>query len=127
MARLRPPRHAGISVALLCSAMLRAECIEDTDGHVTVRLHGRIGGQWVSELRGVCLRLRERGFPRLQMDLENVTFIDHDGLALLDELWEWIDVTRTSLFAHELLRTIANDRVARGRHHEHTVTNSHER
>lgn len=106
--------------------MLRAECIEDVDGQVTLRLHGRVGGQWVGELRGVCAHLLDQGLPRLQMDLENVTFIDHDGLALFEELWESIEVTRTSLFAQELLRKIADDRVARGRQHEHTDTDSHE-
>ncbi len=106
--------------------MLRAECIEAADGRVTVRLHGRIGGRWVPELRSVCARLLRPGAPRLQLDLENVTFIDHDGLTLLDDLWESIEVTRSSLFTHELLKTLAHDRAARGRHHGHTDTNSHE-
>lgn len=107
--------------------MLRAECTEAADGHMTVRLHGRVGGQWVGELRELCTRLLEHAPTPLHMDLENVTFIDHEGLALFDELWEAIVVVRSSLFAHELLKTISHDRKARGRHDEHTHSDSHTR
>ena len=31
--------------------MLRLERVENPDGSILIRLHGRIGGAWVNELR----------------------------------------------------------------------------
>lgn len=85
--------------------MLRLERIENPDGSILIRVHGRIGGAWVDELRECCERALETSRP-LQLDLQNVTFIDRDGMALLRSLWSQLVILRSSLFAAELLKRL---------------------
>ena len=85
--------------------MLRLERVENPDGSIVIRLHGRIGGAWVNELRDCCERALETSQP-LQLDLQNVTFIDRDGVALLRSLWSQLVILRSSLFAAELLKPL---------------------
>ena len=87
--------------------MLRLERVENSDGSILIRLHGRIGGAWVAELRECCERALETSRP-LQLDLQNVTFIDRDGVALLRSLWGQVVILRSSLFAAELLKRVQN-------------------
>jgi len=87
--------------------MLRIERCEGTDGRVTVQLYGRIGGQWVPELRRVCHTVLIEEEKPLDLDLNEVTFIDHEGLALLRELESQVAIIRLSLFAAELLKPTA--------------------
>lgn len=89
--------------------MLRLERVDDADGGATIRLHGRVGGEWVAELRSVCERALDAGTRPLRLDLANVTYIDQDGLTLFRKLWPHIVVLRSSLFAAELLKPIADD------------------
>jgi anti-anti-sigma regulatory factor len=52
---------------------------------VTLQLDGRVTGQWVELLRETAeLALREGS--RLNVDLENVCFIDCEGIAVIKSL-----------------------------------------
>jgi anti-anti-sigma factor len=89
--------------------MLRIEQQRGTDGRAVVRLYGRLGGEWVNEVRQVCLTtLATEGRP-VRLDLQDVTFIDRSGLALLRELWGDVVILRLSLFAAELLKSVARE------------------
>jgi anti-anti-sigma regulatory factor len=81
-------------------------------GRTVLRLEGQIGGQWVEELRRAFAEVR-RGSPMpLIVDLKEVTFIDHAGLALLDEIYPDITLINCSLFAAEQLRPVTERRLA---------------
>lgn len=54
---------------------------------ITLRLDGRVTGQWVQLLRNTAESLLEAGL-RLNIDLTNVSYIDCEGIALLKSLIE---------------------------------------
>jgi ABC-type transporter Mla MlaB component len=59
---------------------------DETDGEpATLRLDGRITGQWVKLLQGTCEAQLKQG-ARVILDLKNVSFADRDGFALLRSL-----------------------------------------
>ncbi len=62
--------------------MLRITPVESGNGHVSLRLEGRIAGPWVAELWKACEKLLSEG-RALKLDLADVTFVDQNGTALL--------------------------------------------
>jgi anti-anti-sigma regulatory factor len=60
--------------------MLRIERIL-TDNDTTLRAAGRLTGPWVAELRRTVAA--EEGHSPILLDLTDVSFADHDGLAFL--------------------------------------------
>jgi RNA polymerase sigma-70 factor (ECF subfamily) len=58
------------------------------DGPATdvLKLEGKIVGAWVPELRAACARRDGRSGRRLTLDLEKVSFIDQEGIALIQDL-----------------------------------------
>ena len=65
--------------------MLRIVEERATDNATTLRLDGRLAGQWVELLRASCEQaLQNNG--RLGLDLTGVSFADHDGVELLRRL-----------------------------------------
>lgn len=64
--------------------MLRIDPIDIPAVGTTLRLAGRLVGPWVGALRGACEDARRRG--PLTLDLAGVSFIDPDGIVLLQTL-----------------------------------------
>jgi anti-anti-sigma regulatory factor len=78
---MAPPLHFSESENL----MLRISAKELTGGRVLLQLDGQVSGRWVKLLQETCeARLNED--EQLTMDLRNVSFADHDGVALLRSL-----------------------------------------
>src|SRR5262245_40807742 len=50
-----------------------------------LQLEGQVTGPWVAEARAVCETILERGEP-LQLDMAEVSFVDHSGLGFLRDL-----------------------------------------
>lgn len=69
-----------------------------------LKLQGELAGRWVQELRRTCADALEDGADSLLLDLREVTFMDHDGVALFRELGDRVSVTNCSLFAAEQLK-----------------------
>jgi hypothetical protein len=66
--------------------MLRVNYSDTADGQCW-RLHGRLAGPWVDELRLCWKYARDRApLARAVVDLEQVTFIDQAGEKLLAEM-----------------------------------------
>ena len=65
--------------------MLRISEVGNRNGHLVLKLEGRIIGPWVDELRSACEKLLEREHP-IALDLAEVSYADRDGVALLREL-----------------------------------------
>ena len=62
--------------------MLRISEIGDSDGHVILKLEGRIVGPWVRELAEASGRVVDSG-KIVKLDLAEVTYVDREGLKLL--------------------------------------------
>lgn len=63
------------------------DATNDANKTVTLLLEGQVTGQWVKLLRKMCdLRLKQNA--RITVDLQNVSFADRDGIALLRSLTE---------------------------------------
>jgi anti-anti-sigma regulatory factor len=86
--------------------MLKLERTDAADGTVTLFVHGRVGGEWVTELERACAMAIDGGARPLRLDLTDVTYIDQAGLALFRRLWPHLTILRSSLFAAELLRPL---------------------
>ena len=65
--------------------MLKISEVSLSDEEATLELEGRIAGPWVEEVRRVCEELLSRG-RRLTLNLEKVSFIDREAIALLQRL-----------------------------------------
>jgi len=62
--------------------MLKISQTERANHSVTLKLEGRVVGEWVGELRQVCETLLTEG-RSLKLDLADVTFADASGVAAL--------------------------------------------
>jgi ABC-type transporter Mla MlaB component len=86
--------------------MLKISRIGAADHSVTLKLEGRVAGQWVDELSRICeLVLGER--CQLKLDLADVSFADTSGVSLLSsfksrgvELQDCSPFVREQLKAH---------------------------
>ncbi len=65
--------------------MLKIEVTEEREGRVTVRLHGRMVGPWVDEVRRTCEPFLGNGHT-LTLDFSGVSFVARDGVALCRRL-----------------------------------------
>jgi anti-anti-sigma factor len=85
--------------------MLRITVVESSRSAVTLRVEGRIAGPWVEELRTTCNVHTDPDQVQLYLDLEDVSFADSAGIALLKELRDQgVALLRISPFLTELLK-----------------------
>ena len=83
--------------------MLRITLVESSRSAVTLRVEGRIAGPWVEELRTTCNVHTGPDQIQLYLDLEDVSFADSAGVALLKELRDQgVALSRFSPFLAEL-------------------------
>jgi ABC-type transporter Mla MlaB component len=84
--------------------MLRISPIDSGNHHVILRLEGRIAGPWVTELRRACEQVLGEG-RALQLNLAEVSFLDHAGVALVRGLKvKGVDLADCSPFVLEELK-----------------------
>jgi ABC-type transporter Mla MlaB component len=74
-----------LAIVLPGKRMLRISATAEDEGKVTLRLEGRLTGQWVELLQGTCEAPLETGV-KIVVDLKNVSFVDRDGFVLLRSL-----------------------------------------
>jgi ABC-type transporter Mla MlaB component len=65
--------------------VLRITCVASDDEPRTVKVEGRIAGEYVLELSRVA-RAAMANSSRIALDLSQVEFVDHGGVALLRSL-----------------------------------------
>ncbi len=65
--------------------MLKITRVASSNQEVTLQLDGRATGQWVELLRESAESVLAEGL-RLTLDLENICYIDCEGLALIKSL-----------------------------------------
>jgi ABC-type transporter Mla MlaB component len=65
--------------------MLKITRVASTTDEITLRLDGSVAGPWIELLAKSAESVLEEG-RRLILDLENICFIDCEGLALIKSL-----------------------------------------
>ena len=84
--------------------MLKISMIESTEGAVKIRIDGQISGEGVKLLQRTCKAQLENGL-RLAVDLQNVSFVDRDGIAVLRTLQQFnVGFLNAPLFITEQIR-----------------------
>jgi len=85
--------------------MLKISQAEKANHSITLKLEGRVVGEWVGELRQVCETLLTEG-QSLKLDLADVTFADASGVAAL---WSFksrgVTFSNCSPFVQEQLKS----------------------
>jgi len=85
--------------------MLRITVVESSASAVTLRVEGRIAGPWVEELRTTCNVHTGQDPIQLHLELEDVSFVDAEGIACLKELQDQgVGLFRVSPFLTELFK-----------------------
>lgn len=65
--------------------MLKISTIESTDEAVKIRIDGQISGEGVNLMQETCKAHLDEGL-KLSVDLQNVLFVDRNGIAVLRRL-----------------------------------------
>ena len=92
--------------------MLRIMEEKAPDNSTTLRLDGRIAGQWVGLLCSTCDKILQND-GRLILDLGGVSFAAPDGVQLLRQLQRQATLINSSPFLQEQIRhSIGNSSVS---------------
>jgi ABC-type transporter Mla MlaB component len=84
--------------------MLKITRVASSNQEITLQLDGRVTGQWIELLRESAESVLAEGL-RLTLDLENICFIDCEGLALIKSLiGRGVRQVNAPLFVAEQLR-----------------------
>ena len=84
--------------------MLKITRVAQSNQEITLQLDGRVTGQWVDLLRESAESVLAQGL-RLTLDLENICFIDCEGLALMKSLMgQGVRQVNAPLFVADQLR-----------------------
>jgi len=84
--------------------MLKITRVVQSDQEIALQLDGSVTGQWIELLRESAESLLDEGL-RLTLDLENIRFIDCEGLALIKNLMgRGVRQLNAPLFVAEQLR-----------------------
>ena len=84
--------------------MLKITRVGSLDQEVTLQLHGRVTGPWVELLRQCAESVLAEG-ARLTLDLQNIYFIDCEGVGLIKSLMDrGVRQVKAPLFVAEQIR-----------------------
>jgi ABC-type transporter Mla MlaB component len=84
--------------------MLKITRAVRSNQETTLRLDGRVAGQWVALLRDSAESALQEGL-KLSIDLRNISFIDCEGIVLLKGLIErGVDPVNAPLFVNEQIK-----------------------
>jgi hypothetical protein len=87
--------------------MLRIAAAAGPRNRATLTLEGRVIGPWTDELRRACQRVLLAG-AELALDLHDVSFVERDGLALLQDLVErGVIIANCPAFVREQLKALS--------------------
>ena len=84
--------------------MLKITRVVHPNQEIALKLDGSVSGQWIELLRESAESVLAEGL-RLTLDLENICFIDCEGLALIKSLLgQGVQQVNAPLFVAEQLR-----------------------
>ena len=85
--------------------MFRITEIPKDEETVTLRLEGKVIDMWIPELKRICLYHRKEKNKRVVLDFSGVTFIDDNGVRMLESIQDGrIEIINCSLLIDSLLR-----------------------
>jgi hypothetical protein len=85
-------------------AMLKISTIESMDGMMKIRIDGQISGEGVMLLHKTCTAYLDQGL-QLSVDLQNVSFVDRDGITMVRKLKEYkVEFSNAPPFIAEQIR-----------------------
>lgn len=78
---------------------------------VTLRLDGKLADTWVADLEKICLHYRDEENKSVVLDFSGVTFIDDNGVSMLEKIKDdRIEIINCSLFIETLLHDLINNK-----------------
>ena len=84
--------------------MLKITRVVESNRKITLQLDGSVGGPWIELLRASAESVLGEGL-HLTIDLQNICFIDCEGLALMKRLLDQgVQQVNAPLFVAEQLR-----------------------
>lgn len=84
--------------------MLKITRVVQSDREIALQLDGSVSGQWIELLRESAESVLDEGL-RLTLDMENICFIDCEGLALIKHLMsQKVRQVNAPLFVAEQLK-----------------------
>ena len=84
--------------------MLKITRVVQSDQEIALQLAGSVTGQWIELLRESAQSVLDEGL-RLTLDLQNICFIDCEGLALVKNLMDQgVRQVNAPLFVADQLR-----------------------
>jgi ABC-type transporter Mla MlaB component len=87
--------------------MLKITRVASSKQEITLQLDGRVLGRWVELLRESAESVLKEGM-RLTLDLENICFIDCEGIVLIKRLIDrGVRQVKAPLFVTEQIRKCA--------------------
>jgi anti-anti-sigma regulatory factor len=87
--------------------MLRITELSKDDKSVTLRLEGKVIDMWIPELERICLYHRDEKNKRVVLDFSGVTFIDDNGVRMLESIKdERVEIINCAPFIGSLLRNL---------------------
>jgi len=85
------------------SAMMKVTHVAEDEESVTLKIEGRIAGEWIDVLKEECLLYLEKK-ARLMLDFSEVSYIDDSGVKALKAMdRKRISLIGASLFLSGLL------------------------
>ena len=87
--------------------MFRITEIPKDEETVTLRLEGKVIDMWIPELKRICLYNRKEKNKRVVLDFSGVTFIDDNGVRMLESIKdERVEIINCAPFIGSLLRNL---------------------
>lgn len=85
--------------------MLKVTEIKNKKNKVELKLEGRIVGNCVEYLEGVCLEFHEKDLDELLLDFSGVRYVEPGGVKMLKNLMEnKVKIKNCPIFIDELLK-----------------------
>ena len=86
--------------------MLKITRVAESNQNITLQLDGSVAGPWIELLRASAESVLAEGL-QLTVDLENICFIDCEGLALINSLLgQGVQQVNAPLFVAEQLGNV---------------------
>ncbi len=90
--------------------MFKITVASEDEKTVTLKLDGRLTSEHVTDLKRLCLSYRDKKNKAVVLDLSGVTFIDTQGVTMLENIKDGhLRITNCSVFIEALLNKLVSD------------------
>ncbi len=90
--------------------MFKITVASEDEKTVTLKLDGGLTCEYLTDLKKLCLSYRDEKNKAVALDFSGVTFIDNQGVTMLENIKdEHLKITNCSLFIEALLNKLVSD------------------